>query len=297
MKSQITLSLFSLFVFSVQPLWAEDLSCPPEEPSKIGDLVTGINARLKAGTISKEFCNEKKACYSGSPVQTSDCLSENYNETFSGYQKYGNCNMDLQERQVLSEYMGTLYGCMNRALYSGKGSVYPTLNSSLNSALKRFPAYEGFVFRGSSLPKAVLEQHQVGKTITYPAYTSTSTDSEVAGRFGTHQFLIYSKSGRPIMGKHGGGYEREVLFAAGTRFRVLASTGTNFFLREVEGVETEAQAKAEDLRILNLAKKAKKNFISSDSESPDTWRCPLDDKKIPARLVQKTIPNVGKFIE
>lgn len=297
MKSQNILGFLFLYIFLVQPLWAEDLSCPEEEPGKVEALITGINKRLKAGTISREFCNEKRACYNGGPVQTTECSLSSYESPFSIYQKHGNCNMDLQERMALAEYTGNLYRCMNRALYSGKDEAYPTLNESLKAALKRFPSYEGFVFRGSNLPESVLEKHLVGTTITYPAYTSTSTNPYIAEEFGTHQFLIYSQSGRPVMGRSGVGGEQEVLFDAGTRFRVLASTGNNFFLREVTETETEDQANAEDLRILNLAKDAKKNFQASSHQTPDTWRCPLDDSKIPERLVQKSIPNVGKFIE
>lgn len=297
MKSQKTIGIFFLLVFLALPLWAEDLSCPPEEPGKVEALISGINERLKAGTISNEFCNERTACYNGGSVQQSHNCQSDADIHFSKYNKFGNCNMDLQEREVLSAYMGSLYSCMNRALYSDNGAAYPTLNESLNSALKRFPSYEGFVFRGSNLPPAVLENHQVGKTITYPAYTSSSTKRGVAERFGVQQFLIYSQSGRPIMGRQGGGGEHEVLFTAGTRFRVLASTGKYFILREVTGEETAAQAKAEDSRILKLARKAKKNFNPSDSPSPDTWSCPLDDKKIPERLIQKAIPDVSQFIE
>lgn len=297
MKSQKILGLLFLFIFSVSPARADDLSCPPEEPGKIEALVAGINKRLKAGTISRKYCKEMQVCMYGSSSKISDCIKYGSSRTFSSSTAFGNCNLDLQEGYVLTNYMGSLYGCMNRALYSDKPTVYPTLNSSLNSALDRFPAYEGFVFRGSNLPPQVLEKHQVGKTITYPAYTSSSTNPEVARNFGTHQFLIYSKSGRPIMGINGGGSEYEVLFKAGTRFRVLAVKGAHHILREVTGQETESQEKAEDARILQLAQEAKKNFKSDYSLTPDKWGCPLDDKKIPARLMQKTIPDVRRFVE
>lgn len=287
--------LFLLF-FSAQPLWAEDLSCPAEKPGKVEALIAGIHKRLKAGTISKAFCKEMNACMTGGQdIDETDCSKEVLLNMFLNDEQEGNCNLSLQERYVLDEYMGSLYGCMNRALYSKKGASYPTLNTSLNASLSRFPKYEGFVFRGSSLPKEVLDQHQLGKTVTYPAYTSTSTSPGTASVFGSHQFLIYSKNGRPIMGLNSG--ENEVLFTAGTRFRVLAVKDNKYFMREVSGKETEAQAKAEDARILQLAQEAKKKFNPDSEETPDTWSCPLDDKKIPKRLVQKTIPDVREFVE
>lgn len=298
MKAQKILGLFLLLIFSATPVYAEDLSCPQEEPSKIEALVKGIHQRLKAGNLSAEFCKERVACMTSTKTsnQYTSFLSEcSASATVSDIPVSGNCNLDLQERRVLADYMGELYRCINSALYTSNKAAFPTLNRSLNSALKRFPAYEGFVFRGSSLPKAVLDQHQVGQTITYPAYTSTSTDKDIAGDFGTHQFLFYSKSGRPIMGLEAG--ENEVLFSAGTRFRVLAVKGNKFFLREVTGKETESKAKAEDARILKLAQAAKVKFDPTSKATPDDWTCPLDDKKIPARLVQKTIPDVSEFIE
>lgn len=297
MKSQKILGLFLVFIFSATSILAEDLSCPPEEPSKVEALISGIHARLKAGTFSKEFCHELMACKGYGAVTNAECVADEFYDKHSGTAKHGNCNMDLQERRILSEYMGSLYSCMNRALYSDQATAYPTLNQSLNSALSRFPVYEGFVFRGSNLPQPVLDKHQVGTTVTYPAFTSSSTKRDVADNFGLHQFLIFSQTGRTIMGRKGGGGEHEVLFTAGTRFRVLAAKGKYFFLREVTGQETEAQAKAEDLRILNLAREAKKNFKSSYSETPDSWSCPLDDKKIPSRLVQKTIPDLSEFVD
>lgn len=292
------LGIFFLLVFSSLPVLAEDLSCPPEESSNFESLSKAIYDRLMAGTLSSEYCNEYSLCMTGNSNSSSAsvCASNAYSDIFTGSLKLGNCNMDLQERKVLTDYMGNLYGCMNSALYSNKGISYPNLNSSLNSALKRFPAYEGFVFRGSTFPSAVLARHQVGTTITYPAYTSSSTNPSTAKNFGPHQFLIYSKSGRPVMGRSGGGSEREVLFTAGTKFRVLRVKKPFYFLREVAGTETKAQQKAEDDRILKLAREAKEKFDSSSPGTPDTWSCPLDDKKIPLRLVQKTIPDVSEFI-
>lgn len=287
-----------LVLFSVLPLWAEDLSCPQEEPSKAEALLEGITNRLKAGTLSKDYCKEYAACMIGTEdAIDADCSTKIALDMYSGDSESGNCNLSLQERHALEEYMGSLYGCLNRSLYSKKGASFPTLKGSLNSSLRRFPAYEGFVFRGSDLPKAVLDAHQVGQTVTYPAYTSTSTNLDIANNFGTHKFLIHSKSGRPIMGIQGGEGEYEVLFTAGTRFRVLAVKNEKYIMREVSGKETESQAKAEDARILKLALEAKNKFDPASRGTPDTWSCPLNDKLIPKRLVQKTIPDLREFVE
>ena len=90
---------------------------------------------------------------------------------------------------------------------------------TVNAALAKLPDHVGTVRRGTDLPAEVLAEHQVGATVTYKAFTSTST----AGGYGRpHRFVIQSKRGKLIERYSGHQSENEVLFAAGTRFKVLA---------------------------------------------------------------------------
>ena len=89
---------------------------------------------------------------------------------------------------------------------------------TVNAALAKLPDHVGTVRRGTELPDNVLADHQPGAIVTYKAPTSTSTGTGWEDR---HRFVTLSKRGKLI--KHYSGHEREneVLFPAGTRFKVL----------------------------------------------------------------------------
>ena len=89
---------------------------------------------------------------------------------------------------------------------------------TVNAALDKLPDHVGTVRRGTRLPDDVLAEHQVGKTVTYEAFTSTST---AHGFRRQHRFVIYSRHGKLIERYSGHEVEREVLFRAGSRFKVL----------------------------------------------------------------------------
>ena len=80
----------------------------------------------------------------------------------------------------------------------------------------------------------MLAEHQVGNVVTYEAFTSASTGS---GFSGPHRFRIKSKHGKSVEPYSAYRSEREVLFAAGTRFRVLAredkGSHIEFFMEEL----------------------------------------------------------------
>jgi len=89
---------------------------------------------------------------------------------------------------------------------------------TVNAALDRLPDHVGTVRRGTVLPDDVLAAHQVGEIVTYKAFTSTSTGH---GFSKPHRFTISSKRGKLIERYSGHEVENEVLFRAGTRFKVL----------------------------------------------------------------------------
>ena len=89
---------------------------------------------------------------------------------------------------------------------------------TVNAALAKLPDHVGTVRRGTNLPSDVLAAHQPGAIVTYKAPTSTSKGDGWDKR---HRFVIYSKRGKVIEQYSAHDIEREVLFPAGTRFRVI----------------------------------------------------------------------------
>lgn len=97
--------------------------------------------------------------------------------------------------------------------------------------MEKLRAYDGEVRRGTTLPEPVAALHEVGKIVDYQAYTSTSLGS---GWSGSHKFVIKSKKGRYV-GSHSAHYgENEVLFAAGTKFKITARQGNEITMEEVD---------------------------------------------------------------
>lgn len=270
-------------------------------------LLKALEEKFSKQEVSKEFCKQMAECYGYNMGSAYGDESESMCGLNNGswiFRDNGACGMTRQEYTGLLNYMGSLYSCLNRSLYTGQGEKFNLLTTTINSALERFPRYEGFVFRGSYLPQNVIDQHKEGAVVDYPAFTSTSTDQSVSENFngGSHHigqmFLIYSKSGRPIMGVNAG--EREVLFKAGTKFKVLKAQNNHFIMREVTPGETEAQAAAEDKRILDLALKAVNNPIGYSSFTgnlADEWKCPIDPHNMPEVIKQKIEPNTSLFFE
>ena len=135
------------------------------------------------------------------------------------------------ELSVLRKYTNAYFGAVNSDLYGGKGTVGDTavIKEYLDRVLKKLPPYQAtHLRRDSRLPAAFLEEHQVGKVVTYLAYTSTSKrpdwqwlkkqDPKIV-----HHFVIYpGRKGRPIYELSTYSTEEEVLFEAGTKFKVLA---------------------------------------------------------------------------
>jgi hypothetical protein len=309
MKAMLVLLLL---IFNISLALGEDLSCEPVPESEVEKLVKSLTDRFRSEKINSQFCRQIIKCYRSENEgaeeyeDAEDYCDEEGSEEELQYvldASQGTCNLTRQERFALGNYMGDLYQCLNRALYTGHGQQFSAVTNSLNSALRKFPKYEGFVLRGSNLPANILNRHRVGETVTYPAYTSTSTNRYIADAFGDEGqlFLIYSRTGRPVMGLAQD--ENEVLFKAGTRFRVLKAEKNKFIMREVTGQESSTQAKAEDKRVLALAQEASKaqaqtnsqTESSEEQDNPDVWSCPLNNQKIPALLRQKTVPRLSDF--
>ena len=130
------------------------------------------------------------------------------------------------------------YYPVNSALRSGDAKQiarFRHYRDTVNDALARLPDHVGVVRRGTTLPSDELARHVPGAEVTYDAFTSASTGS---GYLGRHRFVIHSRHGKSVQPYSAYRGELEVLFAAGTRFRVLEVDETrstvNITLQELE---------------------------------------------------------------
>ncbi len=89
---------------------------------------------------------------------------------------------------------------------------------TLNAALAKLPDHKGVVERGSSLSPRAQAAYKPGEIVVEKAFTSASTEKPFGGNT---RFTIRSRRGKDISSYSEHPNEKEVLFAAGTRFRVL----------------------------------------------------------------------------
>lgn len=146
---------------------------------------------------------------------------------------FKDCGMSVAEVYALRWYTGSGYGAFNSALRSGgeNAKKYEPIKIVLNEALKKLAPYKGEVVRGTTLPAAVAAEHTPGAILNYPSFTSTGIGS---GFGGSQKFIILSKKGRYV-GSHSSNYgEKEVLFAADTKFKILEVEGNKITMEEVE---------------------------------------------------------------
>lgn len=111
------------------------------------------------------------------------------------------------------------YGRINRALRAGRRTEND-YRDTLNSALSKLPVKTGRMTRGATLPAGKVEEYKrVGNTVTEEAFTSSATGQTRFG--GDHFLVVQSRNGRSVKEYSAYRSENEVLFAAGSRFKVL----------------------------------------------------------------------------
>lgn len=92
------------------------------------------------------------------------------------------------------------------------------------AGLAALPRFDGVSYRGTTLPAADLPRWQPGAVVADRGFASTSASASVAEAFraGGNAFItIAGRSGADIRALSSFRHEAEVLFAPGTRFRVL----------------------------------------------------------------------------
>jgi phage-related protein (TIGR01555 family) len=132
--------------------------------------------------------------------------------------------------QVMA-YSGSYYREVNNQLRAGiMTEEQYKFAASLNKALDTMPTYEGTTRRGATLSKEQVAMYKPGMIIEERGFTSTSTAS---GFGGNTRFEVKGKTGRDISKLSHYPGEAEVLFKAGTRFKVISNVDNKITLEEV----------------------------------------------------------------
>ncbi len=145
--------------------------------------------------------------------------------------------MSLREAAAVKHYTGSGYAEINAALRTNAAptgasaslSVFKKAARALNDVLARLGTpSEGYVYRGvnpervGAATEDVIKDYVIGKTVTWPAFTSSTTRKATADAFGGRiYFIIEAKTPRPVKNLSAYPGENEVLFRAGTKFEVL----------------------------------------------------------------------------
>ena len=160
--------------------------------------------------------------------------------TATGYgQRYGLSDPEIAARYAYTTSDGTWgYRPLNTALRSQeavKVAAFADYRDTLNAGLAKLPDHVGEVRRGTTLTQRELARYVQGATVTEHDFTSASVGRAAFG--GNVEFVIESLHGKRIQSWSAYSGEREVLFAAGTRFTVtdVRSSGrrTTIWLREL----------------------------------------------------------------
>ncbi len=122
--------------------------------------------------------------------------------------------------------MSGVYQRINSALRSNDRSricdVAPIAKEIMNG-LEKLPSFKGTVYRGSSLPLKVEQEHQIGNIVEYTGLTSTTVDLDIANHFKDDSgwlFVITLKNlCKDIQSISRG--EGEILCPPGIRFKVI----------------------------------------------------------------------------
>ncbi|MGA0556543.1 ADP-ribosyltransferase [Larkinella sp. VNQ87] len=134
--------------------------------------------------------------------------------------------VDHEELASINHYTSSEYWELNRWLRSGmkdNDKFLSAFKRVLSAALRDMKRFKGVVYRGGELPADLVGEYkkayQKGEPVKHLAYTSTTR--KPGGEFhGNVKMVITSKNGRQIEKLSRFKDEQEILFDAGTAFKV-----------------------------------------------------------------------------
>ena len=128
-----------------------------------------------------------------------------------------------EELNSINKYVSSDFYTINEKLRNGQDLSTKEINlvRNLDNALDRLPKYTGLVRRSVELDKTELTEflkvHQIGLTVTYPAYTSV-TAGERYNNNSQVELYIYSQNGKNMIKYNNN--EKEVLYKRNSSFIV-----------------------------------------------------------------------------
>ncbi len=180
----------------------------------------------------------------GNPITVpADMKYEEWYETYiekspkSGIMKAEKAQQTLtdDEEWALNEYISSGSYKINAPLREGieLTQEQQELVRNLDSALEKMPVYTGTVYRSISSSamdtQAFWLEHSEGEYITYPDYTSSST--EIYDETMDIQMEIESKTARDIRAYNE--QEQEILFPRQSKFMVVRREGNRLWMKEI----------------------------------------------------------------
>jgi hypothetical protein len=172
------------------------------------------------------------------------------------------------------------------------------------SGLRRLPSFTGAVFSSARLPSEAAAGYTVGSVLMEPAFVEASSSQLVAMQGGV-EYVIWSQTGKRMAALAAGAGRDEVIFAAGTSYRVLrvdpATSGAGrlrVFLRELAisvRLDPASSLDETDHRVLErlVASAALRDGAAAGDQMP-AWRpgalspIGLDDRGLP---FSETLPS------
>jgi hypothetical protein len=142
---------------------------------------------------------------------------------------------------LVNQYTGN-YKYLNAALRdprdNWKQPIVEKTRDRLNIGLDKLESHVGTVHRVMKGDVADFSNHVVGKEIKFNAFLSTSLNREISTRTGNITYEIKSKRGKAIRSLSKFKEENEILFRAGSRFRITGKTtsgldGIHFRMEEI----------------------------------------------------------------
>jgi len=145
-------------------------------------------------------------------------------------------NLSDAETRALREYISSGSYKINASLRARKTLTGEQRNliANLDAALRKLPIYEGVVYRSVSQQRildidAFEKEHQLGRIVIYPAYTSASLG--IYDDTMEYQFVIQSKRGRNITRQNEN--EQEIVFMRDSTFVIVDRVGNTIYMEEL----------------------------------------------------------------
>jgi hypothetical protein len=140
--------------------------------------------------------------------------------------KAGYKNMSGPEAAHIYGYTtSSTYGAMNKLLREAKGGEIPLKYqnhaNALNAALDKLPDYKGEVIRKIHVPASVADAYKANVGKTYEEYQFSSAAKNEHHWSGNLWLHINSRTGKDISRLSAHSHEEEVLFKAGSSFKIL----------------------------------------------------------------------------